>query len=341
MGVVYVSGVCDFPKVYLHRSQFLLCCSVIMNEQPKNWTSVVDGAASNWTTIMEPPDDENLFLKCTVTFGYILSSMAISVHLFVHISTDLFRNFPGNLLVSNCVLLFIQYCFSISFLVLANHNTDSIFNRDAVRRYDYYVTMYIWSVLTRVQFAMAFDLWKCLKTQTTNARLSKQRTLKFIKYSVCCWSSPFVEWACLWLLNKYALKNVECWFCSQNSTWTIFMMYYVTDFALMILNFILYIICLYYIYQTTSSIKGSHRQSSNFLFYFKICGRLFIMSEVNYTLLIFVNHFELYFLRLIFNNFMAYHGAIVFATIVFQKSILKYQGSRADTENTATLQMTG
>lgn len=267
--------------------------------------------------------------------------MAISVHLFVHISTDLFKNFPGNLLVSNCILLFIQYCFSMAFLVLSKNNKQSILNRDAVLKYDYYVTMYIWSVLTRVQFAMAFDLWKCLKTQTTNARLSKQRTVKFIKYSLCCWLSPFVEWGLLWLLYEYVLKNLKCWFCSQGSIWTIFMMYYVTDFTLMILNFSFYFVCLYYIYQTTSSINGAHRQTANFLFYFKICGRLFIMSEVNYTLLIFVNHFELYYLRLVFNNFMAYHGAIVFATIVFQKSLLKYQTLKSDTENTATLQMTG
>lgn len=319
----------------------MIFCSVIMNGVPRNWTSVVGGAASNWTTIEEAVDEDNPFLKCTVTFGYILSSMAISVHLFVHFSTDLFQNFPGNLLVSNCVLLFIQYCFSMSFLVLAKNNADSIFNRDAVLRYDYYVTTYIWSVLTRVQFAMAFDLWKCLKTQTTNARLSKQRTLKFIKYSLCCWLSPFVEWACLWLVYEYALKYVDCWICSPNSTWTIFMIYYVSDFALMILNFIFYFICLYFIYQTTSSIKSSHRQSSNFSFYFKICGRLFIMSEVNYTLLIFVNHFQLDYLRLLFNNFMAYHGVVVFASIVFQKSLLKYQTLKTDTENTATLQMTG
>lgn len=282
--------------------------------------------------------------KCIAIFGYSLSMMAISIHVFVHFTTDIFRNFPGNLLISNCILLFVQYVCSLIFLMLEKPVGNSMFNEQSLKAYDSYITIYIWSVLTRIQFAMALDLWKCLRTSTTNIRLSGHRTFKLIKYTVCCWCSPFLEWAVLWLLVDYVLKNyiAETGFLgSRDEMWCVFMIYYFFDFAIMILNISLYICCLYHIYVTKSSVRNAIRQKSDFLFYLKICGRLFIMSEVNYTLLIFVDHFQYKMLKLVFYSCMAYHGTVVFATIILKKSLLKYKSVKVDSENTAMMNVTG
>lgn len=291
-------------------------------------------------------DNEEILEKCITVFGYTLSMMAISIHVFVHFSTDLFRNFPGNLLISNCLLLFIQYVCSMLFLMLEKATDYSMFNQHSLDTYNSYITIYIWSVLTRIQFAMALDMWKCLRSKTTNIRLSGTRTLKFIKYTVCCWGSPFLEWAALWLLTDYALKKYiggwrKCWMNSQNEMWCVFMIYYFIDFAIMLLNISLYICCLYHIYRTKSSVKNAVRQKANFSFYFKICGRLFIMSEVNYTLLIFVDHFQYRLLKYVFYSCMAYHGTVVFATIILKKSLLKFKSVKSDSENTAMVNITG
>lgn len=276
-----------------------------------------------------------------IVIGYILSTAAISIHIFVHFTTDIFRNFPGNLLLSNCVLLFFQYCFSTTFLILKAENFRNVFSKEWLKNYDYYITAYIWSVLTRVQFSMAYDLWKCLRIQTINVRLSTQHMVKFIKYSVCCWLSPFIEWSLLWCFYEYTHKYYKnCWLCYDNAFHFTFMMYYMVDFIFMALNIFLYLCCLFYIYRTKSKVKNASRHKYNFLFYFKICGRLFIMSEVNYTLLILFNHFNYTILKFVFQIFMAFHGTIVFATIVLKKTCLKFKSVKTDTEHTATINIT-
>lgn len=283
---------------------------------------------------------EEILEKCITVVGYSLSMMAISIHVFVHFTTDLFKNFPGNLLISNCILLFVQYVCSMIFLMLEKAVGNSLFNRQSLNSYNSYITIYIWSVLTRVQFAMALDLWKCLRSTTTNIRLSSNRAIKFAKYTVCCWCSPFLEWAVLWLLMDYGLKayfRMDKCRGSLNEMWCVFMIYFLFDFAIMIFNISLYVCCLYHIYRTKSSVKNAIRQKSNFLFYVKICGRLFIMSEVNYTLLIFVDHFQYRILKYVFYSCMAYHGTVVFTTIILQKSLLKYKSVKTDSENTAMM----
>lgn len=273
-------------------------------------------------------------------FGYILSSMAIAVHLFIHFTTDIFRNLPGNLLMTNCLLLFLQYCFSTVYLTLdSEHANWSPETKSQLRLYDYYFTAYIWSVLTRVQFAMAFDLWRCLKTQTTNIRFSRQYVKLFAKYMLICWLSPFLELGLLWVVKRFtvARRMDDCFICFHDTMQQTLLIFFISDMIIMVSNFLFYLCCLYYIYQTKSSVKSANRHGSNFVFYFKICGRLFIMSEVNYTLLILVYHFDVGGLKQIFQYFMAYHGFIVFVVIVLQKTLLKQRASgRTDSERTGT-----
>jgi hypothetical protein len=159
---------------------------------------------------------------------------------------------------------------------------------------DYYFTAYIWAVLTRVQFIMAFDLWRCLRTQTTNIRFSSQQIPRFIKYQLFCWLSPFAQLIIVWAIRRFTLQKslVECVICYDDTKQLVLLIFFIVDFAMMLTNFSFYICCLYYIRQTRSQVKSANKQTSSVTFYYKVCGRLFIMSEVNYTLLILVYYFD-------------------------------------------------
>lgn len=151
-----------------------------------------------------------------------------------------------------------------------------------------------------------------------------------------CWLSPFVELVLLWAFKRVTLSKGmdDCMICANEAFQQILLIFFIGDMAIMVANFLLYIVCLYYIYETKSSVKSANKHGSSFVFYFKVCGRLFIMSEVNYTLLILVYHFDVGVVKQIFQYFMAYHGFIVFAVIVLQKSLLKKKTPRMDSENT-------
>lgn len=284
--------------------------------------------------------NENLSYIATQTItasGYIFSSMAIAVHAFIHFSTDLFRNLPGNMLMSNCLLLLLQYLFSSVFMTLSHTPWEQAENT-TLHFFDYYYTAYIWSILTRVQFIMAFDMWRCFRT---NTKLSPQNTRRFIKYQLFCWLSPFAELLLLWMLKRLTSRKPlsECLFCLDSDLReSVLFNFFVMDALMMLFNFSFYACCVYYIHKTRSQVRNaSSQQSSGFTFYCKICGRLFIMSEMNYTLLILVYHFKFgLWLKSIFTVFMAYHGLVVFFFIVLQKTLLKRTAtqSKSESENT-------
>lgn len=270
--------------------------------------------------------NQELTPQMITVFGYLFSSMAIAVHAFIHFTTDLFRNLPGHMLMSNCLLLLLQYLFSTVYLTLNNNHSSWEKNvKDILDKSDYYFTAYIWAVLTRVQFVMAYDLWRCLRTQTTNIRFASQQMYRFVQYQLFCWLSPFAELAFLWALKWLVVDKlgVTCAICGGNTLKPVLFVFFIVDFVLMLANFSFYACCLYYIHKTRSQVKSATKHTGSFVFYWKICGRLFIMSEVNYCLLIAVYHFEAGdALKHIFTWFMAYHGFIVFIFIVLQKSLL-------------------
>lgn len=275
--------------------------------------------------------------KSIITIGYCLSVMAISIHLFVHFTSDLFRNFPGSLLALNCVLLSLQYvCSMIFYLLERAPNLDKYVLRTCIN----FISVYVWSVLTRIQFSMVFDLWRTLRSSTAaanNLTLTRYCSKKFISHLILCTSSPAVELALLWLLVKFAFKSCfklvnVCPPPPQKLWFTVFCVYFLIDSIIMTAKFTFYVCCCYYIYRTRSSVKTDDPPPSKcgFLVYFKICGRLFVMSEINYTLLILFDQLGWECLKDAFYYGVAYHGVLVFATIVVRKSVLKYAGSRAD-----------